>query len=122
MIRNLRTKEILSRTELCCKSLFMLALGLRFRKPQVAVLFLPESRRASIDMWFVFFPIDVLFLDERKRVIEIKKDLRPWRGYTPSKRWAYAVEIPRLRGYKARLGDRLQFLMYSLYSSINRKV
>ncbi|MEK6962936.1 MAG: DUF192 domain-containing protein [Nanoarchaeota archaeon] len=109
MIRNLTTGKLISRGELHCKSLWSLAMGLRFRWPQVAVLYLPETRRASIDMGFVFYAIDVLFLDAAKKVVEIKRGLRPWRVYTPSKSWSYAVEIPSLKGYKARLGDKLQF-------------
>ena len=109
MIRNLRTSAVISRHELHCKSALSLALGLRLRKPQVALLYLSEPQRASLDMWFVFYPIDVLFLDEKKKVIEIKRDLRPWRGYKPSRSWAYAIEIPCYRPYKARLGDKLQF-------------
>ncbi len=109
MIRNLSNGRVISRGELHCKSSLSLALGLRFRGAQVAVLYLPEAQRASLDMWFVFFSIDVLFLDERKKIVEVKRDLRPWRVYTPSKSWAYAVEIPSYRGYKARLGDILKF-------------
>ncbi len=109
MIRNLTTGKVISQRELHCKSLVLLALGLRFRRARVAVLYLPQPRRASLDMWFVFFPIDVLFLDAAKKVVEIKRNLKPWRAYTPSKSWAYAVEIPGYGGYKARLGDKLRF-------------
>ena len=109
MIRNLRTGTIISKKELHCRNLFLLALGLRFRKPQVAVLHLPKLQRAPLDMWFVFFPIDVLFLDDRMQVVEIKRGLQPWQSFTSRKAWRVAVEIPSLRAYKVRLGDKLQF-------------
>ncbi|HLD04233.1 MAG TPA: DUF192 domain-containing protein [Candidatus Nanoarchaeia archaeon] len=111
MIRNLRTGAVISREELHCRNPLSLALGLRFRRAQIAVLCLPKPRRVSLDMWFVFYSIDVLFLDERRKVVEIKRNLRPWRGYNPSTSWAYAVEIPSYRGVKNRHSklDRFTF-------------
>jgi len=63
----------------------------------------------SLHMWFVFFPIDVLFLNKNKKIIEIKKDFRPFRFYTTKKKARYAIELPKGHKYKLKLGDRVIF-------------
>ena len=34
-------------------------------------------------MFFVFFPIDVLFLDKNKKVVELKENFKPFSIYFP---------------------------------------
>jgi uncharacterized membrane protein (UPF0127 family) len=65
---------------------------------------------ASIHTFFMRFPIDVVFLDDELRVVEIAADLRPWRA--AGKRGARAVlELPA--GECARrglaVGDQVRF-------------
>ena len=95
-----------------CRSITSKLKGMMFlsRNKAKPLLFIFEKERnIPIHMWFVFFPIDVLFLDDRMQVVEIKRGLRPWQSFTSRKAWRVAVEIPSLRPYKARLGDRLTF-------------
>jgi len=71
------------------------ALGLMFRlrMPAHALLFLlVPAREVTIHMWFVFFPIDVLWLDEQKRVVRTMT-LRPWQ-VAPQVRAQYVLELP----------------------------
>ena len=40
----------------------------------------------SIHMWFMRFPIDAAFLDEKMRVLKIVRNLRPWQlAFAPRK-------------------------------------
>lgn len=83
-------------------------------KPDYALVFELEKETrlgASIHMLFVFFPIDVVYLDSGKKVVDIKSGLKPWSlNYTPKKAAKYFVEFPvgKLRE-KIGLGDVLQW-------------
>lgn len=50
---------------------------------------------ASIHMLFMRFPIDVLFLNSQKQVVDSVENLPPWTlNYTPKKDAAFIVELP----------------------------
>lgn len=89
-------------------------IGLMFRKSvpdSYAMVF--ETRfdnRDGLHMLFMHFPIDVVFLDRDKRILEIHRDLKPWTGLAFSKKpFRYAVELPAGASERAALkeGDRL---------------
>jgi uncharacterized membrane protein (UPF0127 family) len=63
----------------------------------------------TIHMLFVFFPIAVLWLDAKKRVVDraVAKPFRPF--YAPKQAAQYFVEsVPELLA-RANVGDRLAF-------------
>ncbi len=65
--------------------------------------------RASVHMLFVFFPIDIIFLDENKKVVD-KATLKPWTlNYTPKKPAKYFIELPKKLGNKIKIGDKLKW-------------
>ena len=78
------------------------AIGLMFRK-EPAPLLISFEREARHAIWMLCmrFPIDLVFLDDRKRVITVYEDIRPisldpgtWRIYRPEKPAYYALEVP----------------------------
>jgi len=77
-----------------------------FRRKNLVMEFASE-RKISLHMWCVFYPIDVLVLDSQKRVVEVKKNFRPWTFWKSSKKGKYVVELGRRE--KFQLGDRLRF-------------
>ena len=66
-----------------------------------------ESQRIPIHMWFVFQSLDIIYLDKKKKVIEMKKNLKPFSYYSPKKKANYVVELP-VRS-KVKIGDLLGF-------------
>ena len=61
----------------------------------------------SLHMIFVFFPIDVLFLDKDKKVVD-KVTLPPFQpNYTPKKAAKYVVEMPEGKAKKVRAGSTI---------------
>ena len=44
-------------------------------------------------MLFVFFPIDVLFLDKEKKVVELKEGLKSFGFYNPKNKAKYIIEL-----------------------------
>ncbi len=67
----------------------------RFKKPDFGLVFIfKKEARADLHMLFVFFPIVVLFLDKNKKVVDIKKDFKPFSYYAPKAKAQYVVELP----------------------------
>jgi uncharacterized protein len=55
------------------------------------------------------FPIDVIYLDARKRVVHVEQNLRPWRVAKVSLRTASVLELPgdTLRSSQTAVGDEI---------------
>lgn len=50
---------------------------------------------ASIHMLFMRMPIDVLWLDEKRAIVDNVENLKPWTlNYTPKEEAKYIVELP----------------------------
>ncbi|RLE38935.1 DUF192 domain-containing protein [Candidatus Woesearchaeota archaeon] len=79
-----------------CRNLVSKVRGLMFRKKvncRGLVFHFAKERVNSLHTLFVFHPIDILFLDKHKKVVEIKKNLQPFRCYRPKKKSKYVVEL-----------------------------
>ena len=98
-----------------CRSTASQALGLMFSKPikdEGLLMVFGSEQIVSLHMLFVFFPIDVLFVDRSKRVVEIVEGAKPFVSYiTPSAKALYVIELPAdtVRKSRTKLGDRLEF-------------
>jgi len=72
--------------------------GLMFRRefPKGSALLFSLSKpgRYGIHMFFVGFPIDLLYLDSRFVVVELRAGLRPWRMHRPKAIANYLIELP----------------------------
>lgn len=72
-----------------------------------------ESRiGSSIHMMFMNFPIDAVFLDSGKRIVDIAHSLKPWVfNYTPKKSAKYLIEMPAgtAKRKKIKTGEKLLF-------------
>ena len=94
--------------------------GLMFRKSvpeSYAMVFtMKRDNREGIHMLFVRFPIDVVFLDQNKKILDIHRNLKPWTGLAFSKQGIplCAWRCPRASGRaslkkaKGSTGDRLK--------------
>ena len=69
-----------------------------------------ESRiGTSLHMLFVFFPIDVLFLDKEKKIVD-KVTLQPFiPNYTPKKAAKYVIEMSKGTAKSAKLGQKVEW-------------
>ncbi|ASJ16788.1 hypothetical protein A3L04_06715 [Thermococcus chitonophagus] len=88
-------------------------LGLMFRKPRYALIFvLPTETRinASIHGFFMREAIDVIFLDSKRKVVDFTI-LRPWRLYTPKRPAKYIIEGPKgmLQTLRVEVGDVIKW-------------
>ena len=70
-----------------------------------------KEKIIPLHMLFVFFPIDVLFLDKDRKVVELKEKFMPFAFYTPKYKALYIIELPSgiIKKTKTRVGDNLDF-------------
>ena len=62
-------------------------------------------------MFFVFYPIDVLFLDKNKKIVEIKENFKPFTLHNPKNKAQYIIELPKgtIKQTKTGIGDTISF-------------
>jgi hypothetical protein len=92
-----------------CKSHWSVFRGLMFSRKNNLIFVLDKERIIGLHMVFVFFPIDVLFLDKDKKIIEIKKNLKPFSFYISKKKAKYVVEIAKNRKKDYKIGEKINF-------------
>jgi uncharacterized membrane protein (UPF0127 family) len=114
MIRNKTRKTVICRKKEIFSSILAKAKGLMFSaqiKDTGYIFPFSTPRRIDLHMFFVFFPIDLLFLDEHKKVIEIKEGFMPFTLYCSKKKANYLIELPAgiIKESATRIGDELFF-------------
>jgi uncharacterized membrane protein (UPF0127 family) len=114
MIRNKTRKTVICRNKKMLFSPFEKAIGLMFSRPikDIGYVFIFDTpRKIDLHMFFVFFPIDVLFLDAQKKVVEIKENFMPFTLYSSKNTASYFIELPSgtIKETKTREGDFIQF-------------
>lgn len=96
------------------KTMIAQVLGLMFRKSIeqdfAKVFVLKKPTHVNIHMIFVFFPIDVMFLDENKKVSGCTR-LAPWIGYKSMKNIKYVIEMKAgtIERYNLTSGGQVEF-------------
>lgn len=97
-MRNDTKGTVISNNLEMCSSAMSKSIGLMFssskRLEDNSLIFsFSSARRWSLHMWFVSYPIDVLFLDEMNSVVEIKECFRPFSFYKPQQEAMYIIEL-----------------------------
>ncbi|MBU2560933.1 MAG: DUF192 domain-containing protein [Nanoarchaeota archaeon] len=115
-ILNKTRKTTVAKEFRLCRSAASKAKGLMFTNENEvkknALLFVFSSPRPqSLHMFFVLYPIDVIFLDEKKQVVDLKEGFRPFHVYNSSKRSKYVIELPNsaIRMSRTKQGDALEW-------------
>ena len=113
LIKNLTKKRIIANNFKFCNSSFSKFIGLMFSKRQNKALIFKfkEQKIIYLHMLFVFYPIDVLFLDKDKLVVELKENFKPFTFYKSNKKAMYAIEVPTgiTKKTKTKIGDKISF-------------
>lgn len=68
------------------------------------------KRGSAIHMFFMRMPLDVIFADENKKVVDIVS-LEPWNTYTPQAPARYVIELEKgiLEKTPISIGDYVEF-------------
>ena len=111
-VSNPTKRKILANAKLC-NDAFSKFVGLMLstdKNKSLAFKFSKE-RIISLHMFFVFYPIDVLFLDKNKIVVDKKENFKPFRFYKSKKKAMYAIELPNgtIKKTGTEIGDKIIF-------------
>ena len=113
-IKNITTGKVIALSSRLADSALERSLGLMFSKPQQAALILKfqEESKISLHMAFVFYPIDVIFANSRKEIVDIKEDFRPFYTYVSKRKAKYAIEVPAgtVRQTRTKVGHKIEFI------------
>jgi uncharacterized membrane protein (UPF0127 family) len=107
MITNKTNNKKISDSERYCSNIFSQGLGLMFSRQKNLVMVFDKEKKVRLHNWFVFYPIDVLVLDSSKKIVEIKRDFKPFRVWNSVCKGKYAVELGFSSDYE--IGDKLEF-------------
>ena len=63
------------------------------RKNLIFVLNKETKFGAIIHMFFVFYPIDIYWLDKKKNIVDFRKNVKPFSVVIPKQKAKYIIEI-----------------------------
>ena len=114
MIKNITKNTVLCSRKRFLKTTTAKAIGLMFSKKIVdtgLIFVFDKPIKTELHMFFVFFPIDVLFLDDSRKVIEIKENFKPFTVYFPKNKFSYVIELPYgvIKKSKTQIKDKISF-------------
>ena len=114
MIKNKTKNFVLAKNKKILFSVFSKAKGLMFSKRinDTGYIFIfSKPKRIDLHMFFVFYPIDVLFLAKNKKVVEIKENIKPFTFYFSKNEAKYVIELPQetIKNSKTKLKDFIEF-------------
>lgn len=80
-----------------------------FSSPKTLVFEFSKEKIAPLHMFFVFFTIDVIFLDKNKKIVEIKENFRPFTFYNPKNKAKYVLELEKgiIKRTSSKIGDTI---------------
>ena len=83
---------------------------LKLKNKQGIIIPLKKERisQAAIHMLFVFYNIDVLWLDNDYKIVDLRRNLKPFTFAKPRNRAKYIVELPADSTSNINIGTRLQ--------------
>lgn len=111
MLENTTKNRILTKNFKLCEDLLSKAKGLMFSKPKTLIFTFDKEKRILLHMFFVFFPIDVVFLDKNRRVVEIKTNFKPFIIYKSKRKAKYVIEFPlgMINNKNIKIGDKVKW-------------
>lgn len=80
--------------------------GYMFKRYTVPMLFKLNNERKLWHMMFVFHKLDIIFLDNKFNIIEVKENMRPFNFYLQKQKAYTAIEIDKNIG---RIGEKVIF-------------
>ena len=94
-----------------CNSILSKVRGLMFSVSKNLVFIYNKEQYVPLHMFFVFFPIDVIYLDSEKKVVDLKKHFLPFTLYNPKSKSKYVLELENgsINRSMTQIGDILNF-------------
>lgn len=112
-IKNKDTGEILADNATLARSGFDKFFGLMFKfglnDGEGMIFPTKKMKKLEIHTFFVFFSIDLIFLNDVFKVVEIKRDFSPFQTYKTDVHVRYLIELPSGKAKDVRFGDEIDF-------------
>ncbi len=121
-IKNITNKKIIATNIEEAKTPFQKSKGLMWRDnlpDDYGMLFdFGKDKKEGFWMLFMKIPIDMIFIDSDKRVVDIKYSVKPltfnprtWKIYYPKRpaRWVLEMKAGSMKRLKTKIGDKLEF-------------
>ncbi len=103
-----KTKNIcISKDEINAISLVKQARGLMFKTKQNCLMTFKEPQPISLHNFFVFYSLDILILNNQLKIIEIKRNFKPFTFWKSTAKGKYCLELAHQSEYDT--GDELVF-------------
>ena len=82
-----------------------------FSKKKPLIFIFKKEKINPLHMFFVFYQIDVLFLDKNKIVAEMKENFDPFSFYNPKNKSKYILELPQgtIKKSNTKIKDKIEF-------------
>jgi len=111
MINNLTRKTIISTHVEIAQNSYARMKGLLGRKDFPSGEALVITRCQSIHMFFMKFPIDVIFCDRRNKVVGLCEDIKPFYLSPIFFKASNAIELPTgaIKASQTQLGDQINW-------------
>lgn len=93
------------------KTILQKAKGLMFKKKlknEALIFHFKKPIKQHITMLFVFYPIDIIFLNQQT-ITEIKENLKPFTNYKTKNKANKFIELPKgfIKKHKIRTGTKI---------------
>lgn len=112
MIRNITTQKMIVENHRLADFPLSRSLGLMFTRPRPEALILKCDKEEIIHlhMFFVFYSIDVIFVDNNNLVVDVKQGFKPFHIYEPKAKALYAIELPQntIKESETKVGDKIE--------------
>ncbi|MBW3019649.1 DUF192 domain-containing protein [Candidatus Woesearchaeota archaeon] len=87
-------------------------MGLMFKPVSPLVFVFDKEQKVDLHSWFCKGAIDLVFLNDEWEVVELFRELSPWRMYRSKNKALFLLELPAGTVFKSRteIGDVIQLL------------
>lgn len=113
MLHNQTKQTPLAENPKVCATPWSKAKGFMFtKKYQQPLLFIfSKEQYVPLHMYFVRFSLDILYLNSKQQIVEIKENLKPWQFYHPRKKAMYVLELKQgtVKEKKIDVGDEIRW-------------
>ena len=113
-VKNITRNSVIATRSKIIDSVLGRSIGLMFSPPTAAAMVLkfPSDSPVKLHMFFVFFPIDVILVSKRSRVVELVEGFAPFTTYSARQKSTFVVEVPSgtIRRSRTKVGDEIAFL------------
>jgi uncharacterized protein len=111
VIKNKTNNQILAKNHHIYSNIFSKARGLMFSKQKNLIFPFDKEKLVPLHMYFVFFPIDVIFLNKNNKIVETKENFKPFSYYSPKCKAKFVIELKNgiIAKTNTKIGDYLTY-------------